>query len=77
MFGPYLITGLALRGSAGLHNDHRVNQEKGGKIVNKKTNVAWKCKECGEVTYHPDADMKAKIEIRTGTVCLKCLKEGG
>ena len=47
----------------------------GNPVVNKKTNVAWKCKECGEVTYHPDADMKAKIEIRKGTTCLKCLKE--
>ena len=38
-------------------------------------NVAWKCDKCGEMTYHPSADMKAKIEIRTGTLCLKCLKE--
>ncbi len=39
------------------------------------TNVAWKCKKCGELTYHPDADRKAKIEIRTGTKCLRCLRE--
>ncbi|MBA7672484.1 hypothetical protein ES703_80661 [subsurface metagenome] len=38
-------------------------------------NVAWKCRECGEVTYHPSADRKAKIEIRTGTLCLKCMRE--
>ena len=37
--------------------------------------VAWKCKKCGTVTYHPSADRKAKIEIRTGTLCLKCMKE--
>lgn len=40
------------------------------------TNVAWKCMSCGEITYHPDADRKGKIEIRTGTLCLKCLREG-
>ena len=40
------------------------------------TNVAWKCRKCGKVTYHPAADSKAKIEIRTGTVCWKCLRGG-
>jgi len=40
------------------------------------TNVAWKCKSCGEIVYHPSADRRAKIEIRMGTACLKCLKEG-
>jgi|GEM_PF-2194391 len=41
------------------------------------SNVAWKCKECGEITYHPSASKdKAKVEIRTGTICLKCMKEG-
>lgn len=40
---------------------------------NNLTNVAWKCK-CGKVTYHPNADKKAKIEIRTGTLCLKCMR---
>lgn len=40
------------------------------------TNVAWKCKSCGKLTYHPDADRKAKIEIRTGRLCLRCLREG-
>jgi len=35
------------------------------------TNVAWKCKTCGQITYHPDADRKAKIEIRTGTQCFE------
>lgn len=39
------------------------------------TNVAWKCRTCDKVTYHPDADRKAKIEIRTGTQCLKCVRE--
>ncbi len=39
-------------------------------------NVAWKCKKCGEVTYHPGADRNAKIEIRTETLCLKCLRKG-
>ena len=39
------------------------------------TNVAWKCSECGDVTYHPSADSKAKIEIRETTLCLKCLRE--
>ena len=39
------------------------------------TNVAWKCKNCGKVTDHPDADRKAKIEIRTGRLCLKCTRE--
>ena len=41
------------------------------------TNVAWKCRECGEVTYHPSADRKAKIEIRETTLCSKCLRKGG
>jgi len=27
------------------------------------TNVAWKCKSCGNVTYHPSADRNAKIEL--------------
>jgi len=40
------------------------------------TNVAWKCKSCGEVTYHPSADRNAKILIRERTLCLKCLSEG-
>ncbi len=40
------------------------------------TNVAWKCRTCGKVTYHPDADRNAKLEIRTGTQCLKCQKKG-
>ena len=49
---------------------------KGIGVMNKNlTNVAWKCKKCGEVTYHPDADRKAKIEIRTGTTCLRCFRE--
>jgi len=39
-------------------------------------NVAWKCRECGEVTYHPSAGRKAKLEIRKGTLCLKCLRKG-
>ena len=39
------------------------------------TNVAWKCRRCGAVTYHPSADRKAKIEVRAGTLCLKCLKK--
>ncbi|MBA7576097.1 hypothetical protein ES708_17934 [subsurface metagenome] len=39
------------------------------------TNVAWKCRECGEITYHPSADTNAKIEIRTGTLCFKCLRD--
>ena len=38
------------------------------------TNVAWKCEGCGKVIYHPSADKKAKIEIRTGTLCLKCMR---
>jgi acetyl-CoA carboxylase beta subunit len=40
------------------------------------TNVAWKCRTCGKVIYHPDADRNAKIEIRTGNLCLKCMREG-
>ena len=39
------------------------------------TNVAWKCTECGEVTYHPSADRNAKIEIRETTLCFKCLRK--
>jgi len=39
------------------------------------TNVAWKCNSCGEIVYHPSADRRANIKIRTGTLCLKCLKE--
>ncbi len=39
------------------------------------TNVAWKCRECGAITYHPSANKdRGKIEIRTGTVCLKCMR---
>lgn len=37
-------------------------------------NVAWKCRKCGDITYHPGADKNAKIEIRLGTLCLKCVK---
>ncbi|MBA7634668.1 hypothetical protein ES703_42258 [subsurface metagenome] len=44
-------------------------------MVENLTNVAWKCTECGEVTYHPSADRNAKIEIRETTLCLKCLRE--
>ena len=41
------------------------------------TNVAWKCRGCGEVTYHPSAKKgDPKIEIRETTLCLKCLREG-
>ncbi|MBA7624741.1 hypothetical protein ES703_32153 [subsurface metagenome] len=39
------------------------------------TNVAWKCQECGTITYHPSAKKGTRIEIRTGAVCLKCMKE--
>lgn len=42
---------------------------------NNLTNVAWKCKNCGEVTYHPSADRTEKIEIRMGTLCRKCLRK--
>ena len=38
------------------------------------TNVAWKCRGCGKVTYHPSADRNAKIEMRLGTLCWKCLR---
>ena len=27
------------------------------------TNTAWKCKKCGEVTYHPGADRNAVFEM--------------
>ena len=47
------------------------------KLTENLTNVAWKCKKCGEITYHPDADRKGKIEIRTGTLCLKCFRGWG
>ncbi|GAI99956.1 unnamed protein product [marine sediment metagenome] len=40
-------------------------------------NVAWKCRECGEVTYHPSKKDDPNIEIRETTLCLKCLREGG
>ncbi len=41
------------------------------------TNVAWKCRGCGEVTYHPNANKdKGEIEIRTGTWCFKCMRQG-
>jgi len=40
------------------------------------TNVAWKCRSCGTVTYHPSARDRVKIEIRTGTQCFKCMREG-
>ncbi|MBA7476954.1 hypothetical protein ES705_03345 [subsurface metagenome] len=40
------------------------------------TNVAWKCKGCGKVTYHPSAKRDdPNIEIREATLCLKCLRE--
>ncbi|GAH73135.1 unnamed protein product [marine sediment metagenome] len=33
------------------------------------TNVAWKCRECREVTYHPSAkEGDPEIQIRTGTL---------
>ncbi len=39
------------------------------------TRVAWKCK-CGEITYHPSAKRDdPNLEIRTGTLCMKCLRE--
>ena len=39
------------------------------------TNVAWECRECGEVTYHPSAKKDdPNIEIRKTTLCQKCLK---
>lgn len=38
-------------------------------------NIAWKCKECGKVTYHPSAKKDGpELEIRTTTLCLKCMK---
>lgn len=40
------------------------------------TNVAWKCKGCGEVICHPSAKKDdPDLEIRITTYCLKCLKE--
>ncbi|GAI80900.1 unnamed protein product [marine sediment metagenome] len=41
------------------------------------TKVAWRCKQCGEITYHPSAKKDdPNLEIRITTYCLKCMREG-
>jgi len=37
--------------------------------------VVWKCRICGKLTFHPSADRHMPIEVRAGTVCLKCFRE--
>ena len=35
------------------------------------TKVAWKCRNCGVVTYHPSAkEGDPKVQIRGTTLCL-------
>ena len=42
------------------------------------TKVAWKCRNCGVVTYHPSAkEGDPKVQIRGTTLCLKCLRKRG
>lgn len=73
MSGRFSLTGWVLR--EGHPNGCKSQRGEIRNMNENLTNVAWKCRECGEVTYHPSADRKARIEIRTGTLCLKCLKE--
>ncbi len=41
-----------------------------------ENNVAWKCKSCGAVTYHPSAKEKdPSVQIRRTTLCWKCLRD--
>ncbi len=68
---------MPLTGKAKIDYQRGYMQQRRGSNKNEvgSNNVAWKCRRCGEVTYHPRADRDAKIEIRETTLCLKCLRE--